>query len=189
MLVVLRPTGLLNNKYKKLGIIMDLQRLLKLAGVEAVVEAEVPVIKFSNGTPSNGFEPAEGENLLTQEFNTDTMEVNVAKQGIDTEQEEKVEVPSDVSKWITKRVAEIKASMEEYDDKGYNDTGAIYAGVKGNAIEALEKFKEHLAKGDSEGYKMAQVYYGTLMSPIQDMLPSQLVKFLHSKQDPKKTEI
>lgn len=168
---------------------MDLQRLLKLAGVEAVVEAEVPVIKFSNGTPSNGFEPAEGENLLTQEFNTDTMEVNVAKQGIDTEQEEKVEVPSDVSKWITKRVAEIKASMEEYDDKGYNDTGAIYAGVKGNAIEALEKFKEHLAKGDSEGYKMAQVYYGTLMSPIQDMLPSQLVKFLHSKQDPKKTEI
>lgn len=169
---------------------MDLQRMLKLAGIDTVVEAEVPVIKFNNGTPGNGVShPAEGENLLTQEFEDDTAAFDVAKQGIDTEQAEKVVVPADVTSHLDKRIKELKASIEEYDNKGYNDTGAIYAGVKQNAIDALEKIKDHLSKGDSEEYKMAQVYYGTLMSPIRDLLPSQLINFLHSKLEAKKTEI
>lgn len=144
---------------------------------EAMLEAEAPKVKNLFGDD----EPANTLNMTKVEFSDDTVETNKVKQGVDTEQAEKVKVPTEVFSQIDKRLKELKASIEEYDEKGYNDTGAIYSGVKDVAVDALEKMKDHLSKGDSESYKEAQVYYSTLMSPIQDLLPSFLVRFLHDK--------
>lgn len=116
--------------------------------------------------------------LSTLEFNDDTMEFNKSKQGVDIEQATKVKTPADVMKHVNKRLKELKAAIEQYDEKGYDDKS-----VKGLAVECLEKIKAHLVAGTDEEFKMAQVYYGTLMSPIFDMFPTQLINFLHSKRD------
>jgi hypothetical protein len=84
-----------------------------------------------------------------------------------------VSVPAQVTTQIEKRIQELKAAKEEYDAKGYNDTS-----VKQNAIDVLEKIKEHLALRDVEGLTQAQVLFGTLMSPVTDLLPAALVNFL-----------
>jgi hypothetical protein len=106
--------------------------------------------------------------------NNDSAEAAVvdAKTGEDTLQN-KMEVPSEVTSQIEKRIGELKAAQAEFDNKGYNDTS-----VKQNAIDFLEKAKAHLDKGDTEGFQQAQILFQTLMSPITDLLPAGLVLFL-----------
>lgn len=84
-----------------------------------------------------------------------------------------VKVPADVTAAINSRIAELKQSIKQYNDKGYND-----GGVKPNAIEALEKIAADLKLED--GLTVANVFYGTLMSPITDLFPPKVVKFLHT---------
>ena len=86
----------------------------------------------------------------------------------------KVKVPADVTAAINARIAELKQSIAQYNEKGYDD-----GGVKLNAIEALEQIAADLKLED--GLTIANVFYGTLMSPITDLLPPKVVKFLHSK--------
>lgn len=90
----------------------------------------------------------------------------------------KNKVPSEVMTAINKRITELKKSVERYDNKGYNEKG-----VKHNAIECLEQIKKNLARGDHEGFMEAQIFFGTLMSPIWDMFPAQLVNYLAKGSD------
>ena len=85
----------------------------------------------------------------------------------------KTKVPADVFSAISSRVAELKQSIAQYNDKGYDD-----GGVKNNAIEALEQIAANLKLED--GLTKASVFYGTLMSPITDLFPPKVVKFLHT---------
>jgi hypothetical protein len=106
--------------------------------------------------------------------NNDSAEQPVvdAKTGEDTI-EKSMEIPSEVASQIDQRISELKAAQAEFDNKGYNDDS-----VKQNAIDFLEKVKEHLGKGDIEGFQQAQILFQTLMSPITDLLPAGLVLFL-----------
>lgn len=77
-------------------------------------------------------------------------------------------VPSDVSSALNKRVSELKQSLSRYGDKG----------AKQNAVDALEKIADLLKLED--GLTDAAVFYGTLMSPITDLFPPNVVKFIHA---------
>lgn len=87
-------------------------------------------------------------------------------------------VPKEVMAAIDRRVSEIKKSIERYDHTGYNDHS-----VKRNAVECLEQIKKNLSRGDHEGFMEAQVFFGTLMSPIWDLFPAQLVNYLAKGDD------
>jgi predicted RNA-binding Zn-ribbon protein involved in translation (DUF1610 family) len=143
---------------------------------DKISEAEKPNDSSFPKVEINGKAPANTLNMKDV-GNVDTMETNKTKQGVDVTQAEKVTVPSNVTSSITKRIKELQSSIETYDEKGYDDKS-----VKVTAIDVLEKFKEHLAKGSLEEYRMAQVYFGTLMSPLVDMLPTQLINFLHTQK-------
>jgi hypothetical protein len=147
-------------------------------------DSEFPKIKFLGDKG-----PANELTLTTVEFNDDKMEYNKVMTGADVEEKAKVKVPANVKAAITKRLKELKDSIETYNEKGYSDEGAIYQDPKHTAVDVLEKIQAHLNKGNVEEFKMAQVLYGTLDSPIFDLLPSQLVNFLHTGHEEKKKEI
>jgi vacuolar-type H+-ATPase subunit I/STV1 len=92
----------------------------------------------------------------------------------------KVEAPREVMSSIDKRITELKKSVERYDNNGYNEKS-----VKHSAIECLEQIKKNLGRGDHEGFMEAQIFFGTLMSPIWDMFPGQLVNYLATGDDSK----
>lgn len=85
----------------------------------------------------------------------------------------KMKTPKDVIEAIDARLAEIRDSIDRYDRKGYNEKS-----VKANAVEALEQIKRNLSQNDQEGFMEAQVYFGTLMSPIWDLFPAKVVNYL-----------
>ena len=87
-------------------------------------------------------------------------------------------VPAEVMSAIDKRIKELKASIERYDHTGYNDKS-----VKQLSVDALGQIKKNLGRGDYEGFMEAQVFFGTLMSPIWDMLPAQVVNYLAKGSD------
>jgi len=95
------------------------------------------------------------------------------RMGIKQEREKKVVVPADVKKAVSARIAELKAAIAQYDEKGYNDISQ-----KEKAIECLEQIMDNLSSGDVEGLKQAQIFFGTLMSPITDLFPAKIVTFL-----------
>ena len=95
-----------------------------------------------------------------------------------TEQQEvDVQLPDSVKAAAKKRIKEIEQSIEDYDDKGYND-GAGANSNKTKAIDAIEQILQNLSTNDLEGYKQAQLFFLTLMSPITDLMPASLVNFL-----------
>lgn len=99
------------------------------------------------------------------------------RMGIKQEREKKIAVPAEIKSSVANRIKELKASIEQYDEKGYNDHSQ-----KGKAIECLEHIMENLALGNVEGLKQAQIFFGTLMSPITDLFPSNLITFLANAQ-------
>lgn len=119
-----------------------------------------------------------GNNNFFQPVEDDKNELNV-RMGVDLEKSRRVAVPKEVMKSIDTRIAEIEKAIEEYDDKGYNDKS-----IKLNAIEVLEKFKEHFRAGTVESHKEAQIYMGTLMGPILDLLPASVVRFVAASHIP-----
>lgn len=158
---------------------MDLLRIKTLAGIEfaskTVVSegkkaADVVVTVNADGSTS-----IETEGVMS--INGAAVHVTLTESEKETDAKEnkpvKVKVPSDIAKAITSRISELKAAIEEFDNKGYNDDS-----VKQNAIDALEQIASDLKQED--GKAKATVFIGTLMSPIIDLLPPKLVKFLHS---------
>ncbi len=85
----------------------------------------------------------------------------------------RVKVPSDVTSAAKQRIAELKKAIIDFDEKGVND-----GGIKQNAIDALEQILSDFGKPD--GHHVAALFYGSLMSPIQDLLPPKLIKFIHA---------
>lgn len=129
------------------------------------------------------------DDVTDVEFNDDKVAFNNVMTGQDIEQGTKIDVPSYVTTAIDKRIKELESSIDRWDEKGYNQYGAIYKNAKHNALDLLAKFKELLAMKDESAFKEAQTLYGTLSSPIFDLLPAQLVKFLHNGHDEPKKKI
>jgi hypothetical protein len=98
--------------------------------------------------------------------------------GIKQQREEKVKVPASVKSNVDRRIKELNDSIKKYDNKGYDDKS-----VKQQAIDCLNKIMDNLKSGDTEGLNAARNYYGTLMSPLTDLFPSQLINFLTAGED------
>jgi hypothetical protein len=109
-----------------------------------------------------------------QEFNDEDAEEYYGLKG---PRETEVPLPSDIMKTIDDRIKEIEDSIDEYDTKGYND-GAGANSNKNKAIDALEQIKDNLSSKDYEGFRQAKLFFSTLMSPITDLFPADLVRFL-----------
>jgi hypothetical protein len=99
------------------------------------------------------------------------------RMGVDVMRDNKIKVPEKVKSQVKQRIAELKDAIAQYDEKGYNDSS-----VKKQAIECLEKIMDNLESGDLEGFKKAQIYFQTLMSPLTDLMPAALVNFLAKGQ-------
>lgn len=115
------------------------------------------------------------ESIVDNFTQDDTDEKNtlVDRTGTAAMRNKKIKTPNNVLSAINARIAELKKSIELYDNKGYNDHSQ-----KQKAIDCLTKILDDLSTNDLEGLKKAQIFYKTLMSPITDLMPAQLVKFL-----------
>lgn len=51
-------------------------------------------------------------------------------------------------------------------------------------MEAVEQINKFLQEKTVDGFKRAQLHYGRLMSPIQDVIPNEIVKFLMTGTEP-----
>lgn len=104
---------------------------------------------------------------------TDKDNTAAKRTGVDAMMNDKIRIPADVKTAVNTRIAELKKSIEFYDEKGYNDQSQ-----KQKAIECLQQIMDDLTPANVEALKKAQIYFGTLMSPITDLFPSKLVNFL-----------
>ena len=90
-----------------------------------------------------------------------------------------VRLPSAVRKVVNQRIKELTQAVDEFDDKGFND-----ASVKQQAVDCLKQVLDNLSSNDEEGLKNAQVYFTTLMSPLTDFFPPQLINWLGTAATP-----
>jgi len=90
----------------------------------------------------------------------------------------KVPSPKEIKSAINDTINRIKDYMNDNEYKEFKD------GEK--AIDAMVRIKSELSSGDYEGFLKAQTFFQTLMGPIIDFFPSELVTFLstgHQNQD------
>jgi len=97
--------------------------------------------------------------------------------GLDGQREDRVKIPKQLTTSINSKIKEIAASIEHYDEKGYNDGDGDNSN-KIKAMDALEQVKSNLALRTEEGMKQAKLFFLTLMSPITDLFPADVVNFL-----------
>jgi hypothetical protein len=97
--------------------------------------------------------------------------------GLDTQRGERVKIPKKLTTSINSKIKEIAASIDHYDEKGYNDGDGDNSN-KIKAMDALEQIKSNLSLRTEEGMKQAQLFFLTLMSPITDLFPADVVNFL-----------
>lgn len=97
--------------------------------------------------------------------------------GLDYSRETGLGKHDKVLKDIDDAIEAIKDSIDFYDNKGYDD-GDDVDSIKLKAIRALKQIKENLETEDYEGFRHAQLFFLTLMNPIQSLIPDSLVKFL-----------
>jgi hypothetical protein len=88
-----------------------------------------------------------------------------------------------VSKPSAKVKADVKQRMKELDDliDEYKEKEHFHGTVKPaifNARKALNVIMDHLNSGTLEDLKQAQIFLPTLMSPITNLFPPSLIKFL-----------
>ncbi len=120
--------------------------------------------------------------LTPQEIKVDYQNGPEENSGIKKEEGDKIRVPANVKKDTKQRISELKSAIERYDDKGYNDKS-----IKQQAVDCLEQILENLHAGNVEGIKQAQIYFGTLMSPLTDFFPPTLINFLAHALNPNAT--
>lgn len=120
-------------------------------------------------------QPYDGDAKMASEYTDDRGE-EAKRTGQDHRKEEikNFKYPDEIKKSIKKRISELNKAIEEYDEKGYNDKS-----LKPQAIDNLKKIDELLSDEDYESFVQAQVYYGTLMSPLTNLFPAKLIRFLH----------
>lgn len=135
-----------------------------MAANEGVEVVEIPLAEKLETVDSNGG----GATAANTDAKNGDSPPKDTKEGLT-----KVEVPADVTAAISKRIVELKTAIAKYDDKGYNDDSS-----KQKAVECLEKIQSDLAQKDEDGFAAAQIYIGTLMSPITNLFPPKVIKFL-----------
>lgn len=73
-------------------------------------------------------------------------------------------------------IKDVKARIGKEDSKGYND-GDGKNSVKNKAIDCMQQVKDNLKRG-KEGFFDSQMFFLSLMNPIQNLFPDEVVKFL-----------
>lgn len=119
---------------------------------------------------SNNFFQDENNNNGLDKTNSNTIE---SRTNIDKKVSK---IPSDVMNAVKQRKVELSDSIDKFDNKGYNDHS-----LKAQAIECIDKIVELInndEKASFDGIKSAQIYFGTLMGPLLDLLPAKLIKFI-----------
>ena len=145
---------------------MDINRIRALAGLaEKNTDVETPVEDVTVTDTDT--------TIVTED--ADVGDVNADAPAFEPEKEDTgVKVPADVMKALKTRISELEDAVEEFDDKGYDD-----ASVKHEAIAALKQIESDLKQND--GLTKANIFYNSLISVTQNLLPPKLIKFLHSK--------
>lgn len=101
------------------------------------------------------------------------------RMGKTQDDETSVKVPAGLVAQIDKRIKEVEKSKDEFDKTKYMEQDS----VKDKTIDCLKHFKELLTGCTVGKHKEANIYYAGLMSPIQHLLPANLVKFLHAAEE------
>lgn len=109
----------------------------------------------------------------------DYLNAPVENSGIKFEQGTKIRLPSAVKTAVKTRISELNRAILQYDDKGYNDKS-----IKQQTVDCLNQILQDLSSNDLEGVKKAQVYITTLMSPLTDFFPPQLINWLATANNP-----
>lgn len=149
----------------------------EVAAEAEVVEVTEEVAEVAVETPKEDQVQEGGNNNFMQPVDDSKNELN-DRMGTNQERSVKISVPAEVKKAVSGRIAELKAAMAEYDEKGYNDHSQ-----KEKAIECLEQIMKDLSSGDREGLKQAQIFFSTLMSPITDLFPASLPVYLANAEN------
>ena len=139
--------------------------------------AQVAIKKALDDKKSLGEAKADDATVFTADMPFDAIDDKAQsdeRTGKDIRNDTKVKTPSDVMSAIDKRIKELNSAIDRYDNKGYDDKS-----IKGNVVDALEQIKTNLKRGDMEGFVEAQMFFNTLMSPMWDMIPAQVVKYLY----------
>lgn len=159
----------------------------KLFEDELIAEAK-DAAALQDSQPTAAQEKGDIDNLFNghDEEKADADKLHQDAQGVTQDRETKVSVPRDVFSQIDQRIKELKQSIELYDKTTYKEQ----YGNKQKAIENLEFIREKLKMGNMEGYKQAQIHYGTLASIYAgNLFPAKLVDFLHDGQASEKREV
>lgn len=119
------------------------------------------------------FEPNEFVKEMEKSFKDTVNSISYSYFDADGDRADKFKLPKDVKKACTDRIAELKASIDVEDNKGYNDKS-----IKEQAIECIEQILQNLSSNDAEGFKQSVIYLDTLMSILIDLMPAQLLKYL-----------
>lgn len=122
------------------------------------------------------------EDIVARIMETDLTPTNVEvdyengpteNSGIKYERGTKIRLPNAVKSVVKDRIKQLDDAILRYDDKGYDDKS-----IKQQAVDCLNQILQDLSTGDLEGLKKAQIYFGTLMSPLTDFFPPQLINWL-----------
>jgi outer membrane biosynthesis protein TonB len=90
------------------------------------------------------------------------------------EAKSKFKMPKTVREACDQRIKDLHNEVNVEDGKGFNDVDS----VRPNTIDALNQFIQNTSQEDIKGVKDSQVFLGTLMSPILNLLPKQLIDWL-----------
>lgn len=153
-----------------------------------IEESAMDGAELQDAQPTSALGKDKIDNIFNghDEEKSNQMELQQDAQGITQDRETKVVVPADVFAQIEQRIKELKQSIELYDKTTYKEQ----YGNKQKAIENLEFIRDKLKMGNMEGYKQAQIHYGTLASLYAgNLFPAKLVDFLHDGQASEKREV
>jgi len=93
----------------------------------------------------------------------------------------KTAVPKEIVSALEKEIKELRAEVEELEDKEISDRDKFYD----HTANAFERIRDLLKQGDDAGYVDAQIHMQTLMSPMIQRLPDEVFKFLSGGGKPK----
>lgn len=135
---------------------MNINELRILAGIPPILEAKK-------------VEPAK---------EVSTPEDDVTDKHVDNKEEKDKRAGKDVTAELVSVdktvISSINARIKELDELEDEKS----SGAKSNAIDSLKKIKEYIEQGTVESHKYAQIFFGTLMSPITDLIPAKVVNYI-----------
>lgn len=107
----------------------------------------------------------------------DDMQKDKEKYVSASDSDRKIDVPKEIFTSIDNRISELHASIKEFDTQ--TDFTTVYP-VKQKAIDSLEFIKNKLQNKTAYAYKEAVIYFNSLMSPVMELMPGPLTKFIYA---------